>query len=270
MSPATLAVTALELALAGRPGVAASAGVAAAAATAFGGAPVTLTLRTGGVAMLGTMLCMVANDLHDIEKDRTAGVDRAIAAGRVTRRAAAAYAIALAVAALALAPRTAAGMVLGALALLLGVLYSAFARRFPALKGCYTAACCCLPVVYGAAVIGARAASGALGGIALFNLGRETFLDAHHLEGDQRYGLRTLGVVLGRARARALGIAGMFAGTVALLPGMTSVAGRIGAFAALGVLVLAVFVVRADDERLRQWTRAVMVAGAVAAASSVR
>jgi geranylgeranylglycerol-phosphate geranylgeranyltransferase len=219
--------------------------------------------------MLGTMACMVVNDLYDVEKDRAARVNRAIAAGRLSAGTAAAYAALLVVAAVAAAPRTGAGLGLGAVAIALGVLYSVFARAFPVLKGFYTAGCCCLPLVYGAAVTGARAGAVALAGVALFNAGRETFLDAHHVAGDRRFGVRTLGVLLGPRRARALGIGVMFAGTLVLFPGVTTPSGRSSVAAALALLALAVFVLRADDEGLRQWTRVVMVIGAVAAASSV-
>ncbi|MGQ0649635.1 MAG: UbiA family prenyltransferase [Gemmatimonadaceae bacterium] len=258
-----------ELLMTGRPGVAASAGVAAAAAARFGGATSALVLQCGGVAMLGAMVCMVTNDIYDIEKDRAAGAPGAIAAGRVSRRSALVYAGLLGAGALALAPHTPLALALAAVAIVMGVLYSAFARACAPLKGVYTAICCCLPIVYGAAVTGTRAGVLALASVVLFNVGRETFLDAHHAAGDQAFGLRTIAIVIGPPRARVWGIGAMFAGIGVALAAMTTPVGRLGGAVALAVLVLAVFGLRVDDEQLRQWTRVVLAAGAVAAASTV-
>jgi geranylgeranylglycerol-phosphate geranylgeranyltransferase len=266
----TDSAAALRLIGTGRPGVALSAGTLAAAAAWFGQVSRPLqALLTGLVVMLVTMMSMTFNDLFDLSKDRRAGVDRALAAGRVSPSAAAWYASSLAVAALLLASASSPPWGLLFFSIAAGLGYSPFARLLPRAKTIYAAACCALPLWYGAATANARVGWVPIVAVIVFNLGREVFLDAHDATGDAKSGLRTFAVAIGPDLAHRVGAFAMLAVVTVFAIWEANGARQLGATVAAALVGVAAFARNVDARAARGWTRAAMVVGALVAASYV-
>src|SRR5262249_43907523 len=104
-------------------------------------------------------LCMfgyTANDVFDVRKDLAAGrPDKLIANGRVSALQGCMLMAALALASLTISSFLGTRMYLiMATSVLLVLGYSEFSRRLPKLKGLYTGALCCLPVIIGSSASG--------------------------------------------------------------------------------------------------------------------
>jgi geranylgeranylglycerol-phosphate geranylgeranyltransferase len=190
-----------------RPGSSFVAGTLTATA-AFAGAHFSLRGAAAGLAMTTlTRFGFVVNDLFDYSKDRAAGVQRPLAAGKLSMKGAVWTAITtLACSSITCALAGAGPRLVATVALLL-VLYSPLARRYALCKDIYVAFLCCVPLYYGGLIGGQRYSCFAYVSLACFVFGREVLMDSYELAGDLKSGLKTIAAVLGQHESMYLGVA---------------------------------------------------------------
>lgn len=230
-------------------------------------AGISLRALLAGLAMYAlTAFGFQINDVLDYRKDRAAGVERPIATGALSRLAAMVFALALLAITCALSGWVGAGgKVLAATALAL-LLYTPTARGFPPFKGVYVAVLCVSPLIYGAAVRGAAYAWQPYAFVIAFIAAREALMDSNELEGDRSAGMRTIAMLLGKARTRKIAACVMALSMAVLAVVAGSGVARTAAIAALGSLLCVFFWPRLDDARRIALTRIPMLAAAVALA----
>jgi 4-hydroxybenzoate polyprenyltransferase len=166
---------------------------------------VTSSISAGAAFCFVAMAGFVMNDIYDEEKDRFARVARPIAVGSVSIQAAKFLAVVLWIAAYSVGPKSStSALVILSSTLIALLLYSPFARRFPIVKGVYTACLCCTPVLYAATAAGIAIPLRFYVVLCIFVLGRETYMDAIEMAGDDAAGLRTIAVVLGYGTAKII------------------------------------------------------------------
>ena len=254
----------------GRPIHACIAGFTAGATIVFLSSP-TLPLVLGASCAMAciTMAGFVINDIYDRPKDALMSTNRPITIGLISPSEA----------------TIGSGFLLGvgflvspshgsSLAILFGaaaavVIYSSFAWRFPMLKGIYTALLCCTPFAYGASMGGGAFAANVYAALVLFVSGREIYLDIRDIDGDSRFGLRTIPVQIGIPAARRVAIILMVTGGLATLLLVRSTTAYLAATASLVVLGLVLVWPGVPLHRRLQLTRIPMLLGAFALASTV-
>ncbi len=254
--------------ISGRPLSAAIAASIPAIVAACSGSGLLRALSAGAALFFATLLGFVINDIFDYEKDRAGRRPRPIATGRLPKLAAWIGVVVLAVAAVA-SGHMARGSDAISLLLLALVFYTPFARAYPLLKGIYTAGLCVLPVLFAATISATSVSLLLIASLAVFVVGRELLLDVQDRASDQRWGLRTLAVVMGARRASAAGITLMFSGAVMATWFAATPVGRL--FAAVATISVAmIFAVRnVPLHRRLQLSRFSMACGALAVAFSM-
>jgi len=173
-------------------------------------------LLVGLVMSLVAMFGFVLNDIVDYRKDASAGVQRPIAAGALSRTAASFFSVFLLLAAVLLSAFVGRGGVMIAFTVLALILYSPFARSLPLLKGLYVAGLCLLPLLYAAAASNVHVSWRAYAILFSFVAGREMLMDANEIEGDRQAGMATIAVALGSEPASRIGKTLMIAAGVCL------------------------------------------------------
>jgi 4-hydroxybenzoate polyprenyltransferase len=153
-----------------------------------------------------SMAGFAMNDVWDADKDRIAGKLRPIAMMKITKGAASCIAAILIFAAILLG--LAVGTTNSVCVLIIvsaGVLlYSPFAQSLPLWKNIYTAFLCSSPLVYSAVLSHVEVKMWLFVIWISFLFGRELLLDVYDSVGDQRAGLRTIAVVVGRSRTTCM------------------------------------------------------------------
>ncbi len=235
-----------------------------------------VTVERGAVSRLGmiaglamctvTMFGFVINDIFDYQKDVNAGVERPIAAGRLSRTAGVLLAAALLLIACLLSAWIGAGGRVLAPTTLALILYSPVARSLPLVKGAYVAALCSGALYYGSAVSGAEYSWRTYAMLAGFVLGREIFMDSDEIAGDRDAGIPTIAVLVGQVPAWWIGAGVMImsATGIVLITG-----GRIGKPAAQAALVSILGILawpRVEDSKRIHLSRYSMLLGAIALA----
>jgi 4-hydroxybenzoate polyprenyltransferase len=213
-----------------------------------------------------TMFGFVVNDMFDYRKDRAAGIERPLAAGTLSMKSAAGLAIAVLLGSALMSALVGRGVIVLAIASAMLLLYSPLAQRYTLFKDLYVAILCCLPLDYGAAVGGRGYPSLSYALVACFVTGREILMDADELDGDIRYGMRTIAAILGR---RETARAGMVLMTLAAAATAVFVHGRLAVgMSAAGLALLAgIFTWPGLEQKSRiSLTRAPMLLGAIAVA----
>jgi 4-hydroxybenzoate polyprenyltransferase len=149
------------------------------------------------------------------------------------------------------------------------VAYSTFARRFPILKGVYTALLCCAPLAYGAAIGGGEFAITVYAALICFICGREIYLDVRDVAGDSRFGLQTIPVLIGILAAKRMAIGLMIAGGLFTLIVVRSTTGYVAAASSLLLLGAVLTWPGIELHRRLELTRIPIFLGAIALASTV-
>jgi len=217
-----------------------------------------------------TMAGFVFNDVHDREKDRVKRIQRPITRGAVSIREAVLYALFLSLFAVFITPGTTLARVTLIFTCLALIGYSYFAYWVPPLKGVYTAALCCTPLVYAVVLTRAHIPGSSYALLATFILGREACLDVLDLEVDANFGLRTLPQVLGPDLARRTGVLLMICSMAASVFIVSSPIGVAFVGASLGSMLILVFWPGVDFRTRILWSRLSMLLGAVALASTIQ
>ncbi|HKO55809.1 MAG TPA: UbiA family prenyltransferase [Thermoanaerobaculia bacterium] len=222
----------------------------------------------GAIAMTGiTMFGFVVNDIFDEVKDRRANVQRPLSLGLISRSAAATLAVVLAGAVHAMAAQLSDVVMAATVALCTAlVLYTAFARLLPGLKGLYTAILACAPLWYGHLISGRAIHLHSYVLLAAFVLGRELLMDVVEREDDWRAGMRTVPFILGVAWTARLGI--MLVGGAAfglLAISESRVAYVLAASTVAGLIYVALASSWPPSRRIAA-TRPLMILGALAVA----
>lgn len=191
--------------------------LAAAAAIAGHDGPTLRGVAAGCAMTVLAMFGFVVNDIADYQKDRTAGVQRPIAAGALSRRNAAWLAATLLLCAgLFSAVAGGGGPVLAITSAAL-LFYSPLAQRYPLAKDAFVAGLCCLPLCYGAQVGDGHFPWFSYAVLACFVLGREVLMDADELQGDAKAGIRTIASILGGRGTARIGATLMLASAAVLV-----------------------------------------------------
>jgi geranylgeranylglycerol-phosphate geranylgeranyltransferase len=216
-----------------------------------------------------TMAGFIINDLCDRPKDTLAFVQRPITLGLISSwEAIVGSGLLFTIAFCVSAPRGRSLTILLVTAVAV-VAYSAFAHRFPSAKGLYTALLCCAPLAYGAAVGEAEFDSGVYTALVLFILGREIYLDIRDIDGDRRFGLRTIPVLIGILAARRMAVGCMIMGSLLTLIVVQSAAGYAAAASSVLLLCIVLSWPGIELHRRLRLTRIPMFLGAIALASTV-
>jgi len=210
-------------------------GTLAASAAIAGQAGLTLHGVAAGLGMTAlAMFGFAVNDIADYHKDRTAGVQRPIAAGTLSRRNAAWLAAVLLLCAGLLSAVSGAGGTVLAITGAALLFYSPVAQRYPLAKDAFVAGLCCLPLCYGAQVGDRHLPWFLYAVLACFVLGREVLMDADELQGDAKAGIRTIASNLGGCGTARIGATLMLASAAVLV---ALVRGRAATLAAAATLV---------------------------------
>lgn len=259
-----------DLYMSGRPIHSGIAGFTTGATVAFLPSATWPIMLSAGCAMsCVTMAGFITNDVYDRSKDALALIRRPITLGLISARKAIIASGLLFFIAFCVAPihdRSIATLFVTAV---LVVAYSPFAHRVAILKGVYTALLCCAPLSYGAAVGGGQFANTAFASLVLFASGREVYLDIRDIDGDSRFGLRTIPVLVGIPVARGMAIGLMIAGGLFMLVVVRSTTGYLAAGSSLILLGLVLTWPGLELRHRLQLTRAPMLLGAFALASTV-
>jgi 4-hydroxybenzoate polyprenyltransferase len=224
-----------------------------------------------GFAMIAlSMFGFAVNDIMDYHRDRAAGIQRPIAAGRLSRTGAAWLASALLLAAFLFSLAAGAGKGILAITSALLIFYSPVKLRYPLCKDVYVAGLCCLPLYYGVVVGSGRGSWFSYVVLACFVLGREIWMDADELPGDSTSGVRTIAAVAGRRETMWIGTGLMLlaaAALAAVAQGWVAMSIAAASFISLAC----VFAWPGLNQRRRiEWSRGPMVLGAMAIACSCR
>ena len=228
-----------------------------------------LSLRclAAGLAMFAlTAFGFQINDVLDYRKDAAAQVQRPIATGLLSRRAAMLFALALLLIAFAVAAWVGAGWRVLAVTAAALILYTPCAHGVPLIKGLYVAALCIVPLYYGSVVSGAAYAWPPYALLAAFIVGREALMDANEVRGDRGAGQLTIAVLLGAGHARWIGVSLM---AFSILCEFLSARGWVAKTSAVvALLLLGVVLVwpRLDEDRRIELSRIPMLAAALAVA----
>jgi 4-hydroxybenzoate polyprenyltransferase len=226
-----------------RPSPAIIAGIAAAApAYAVGSDDLVATAVVALSVCIAVMLGFALNDLHDLEKDRTAGRrDKPLVTGQLSIGLVAGIACALFASGVAIALMLSGTRALLAFTILslLVCAYSPFANRYPSLKAVYTAGLCVTPYAVAQAVLDIVVSPLLyLMGFGFF-LFREIAIDATEIEWDKRASYHTIAVYIGARLARAVGWGGMLLIAVAMYALAKGKATKAAVIASFGTLMLA-------------------------------
>lgn len=160
-----------------------------------------------------TMSGFVMNDIYDLEKDRIAGKSRPIALGLLSRASAWRGVVAFLVIALGSAHfgfGSSSALWIAVIATALFA-YSPVSKRWPVVKGLYTAMLAMTPFLFAHDAVGFTLPTIILGLLLSYIVFRETLLDALDLKGDVAAGIHTIAHFLGNRAALAVGWVGMFA-----------------------------------------------------------
>jgi 4-hydroxybenzoate polyprenyltransferase len=216
-----------------------------------------------------TMAGFIVNDVYDKPKDALAFIQRPITVGLISSREAILGSGILFIIALCVTPVNVRSLAILCITAVSVVLYSAFACRFPVLKGVYTAFLCCAPLSYGAAVGGGQFSNTVSAALMLFITGREVYLDIRDFDGDSRFGLRTVPVIIGISVAQRLAVTLMIVGGLFTLILVRSTIGYLAAVSSFVLLGLILAWPGIELHRRLQLTRVPMVLGSFALASTV-
>jgi 4-hydroxybenzoate polyprenyltransferase len=259
-----------SLYISGRPIHSGIAGFAAAVTIAFLPSATWSTVLPAACAMCCvTMAGFIVNDVYDKPKDALAFVQRPITIGVISAREAIIASGILFTVALCVTPIHERSITILLVTAVSVVVYSAFACRFPVLKGVYTAILCCAPLFYGAALGGGQFSNAVYLALVIFVTGREIYLDIRDLDGDSRFGLRTVPVLIGISAAQRLAVVLMAAGGVFMLILVRSTVGYLAAAFSLALLALILAWPGIELHRRLQLTRIPMLLGSFALASTV-
>ncbi|WP_414676528.1 UbiA family prenyltransferase [Longimicrobium sp.] len=254
----------------GRPIHSVIAGCATGATIAFLPAAIWWPALAAGCAMtFVTMAGFIINDIYDKSKDALACIQRPVTIGLVTRPQGIIASGLLILISLGLTPLHGKSMVILSITAASVILYSFFARHFPLFKGLYTALLCCAPLSYGAAVGGGQFPNTVFAALVLYISGREVYLDIRDIEGDSRFGLKTIPVLIGVAAARRMAVILIVVGGLSMLVVVRSTLGYLLACSSLLLLGLVLTWPGLELRRRLQLTRMPMFLGALALASTV-
>jgi geranylgeranylglycerol-phosphate geranylgeranyltransferase len=256
--------------ISGRPTNAGIAGVAAGATVAFLPSSTWPDVVATACAMTAiTMAGFIMNDLFDRPKDILASIQRPITLGLISSREAIVGSGLLFTMAFCVTPLRGKALAILLVTSVAVIVYSTFAHRFPFAKGLYTALLCCAPLAYGASVGEAVFGLPIYLALVLFTFGREIYLDIRDIDGDRRFGLGTIPVIVGILPAQRIAVGLMITGGLWTLLIVQSSTGY--ATAALSLLLLCIVLAWPGIElRLRlRLTRIPMFLGAIALASTI-
>jgi 4-hydroxybenzoate polyprenyltransferase len=220
-----------------------------------------------GLAMFAlTAFGFQVNDVLDYRKDRAAGVQRPIATGILSRKAAMLFAGALLLLTFAASAWVGRGAKVLAVTSLALIFYTPAAQRLPLVKGLYVALLCVAPLYYGSVVSNAHFPLPPYALLVAFIVGREAFMDSNETRGDRGAGMVTIGAVLGETRAKRASICLMALSMAIFVALASGVIAKTAATLAL-VSLLCVFIwPRLDDTKRIELSRIPMLAAAVAIA----
>jgi 4-hydroxybenzoate polyprenyltransferase len=215
------------------------------------------------------MAGFIINDVYDRPKDALAFIQRPIALGLISPREALFGSGVLFGIAACVTPQRGRAIAVLFITALSVVAYSAFAHRFPVLKGVYTALLCCAPLSYGASVGGGQFSNAVFTALVMFITGREVYLDVRDYEGDRRFGLRTVPVRIGISAAERLAVVLMVTAGLFILFLVRSMIGYFAAASSLLILCIVLTWPGIELQRRLQMTRIPMSLGSLALASTV-
>jgi 4-hydroxybenzoate polyprenyltransferase len=221
------------------------------------------------------MSCITAagfmiNDLYDKPKDRLGSVQRPITVGAVSPLEAVISTVLLIAAAFWVTPLERSSTTILLVVTVGVVAYSSVSRRLPLLKGLYTALLCCAPLVYGASFGRGKFTLGVYVALILCISGREIYLDIRDIQGDCRFGLRTIPVLVGIRTARHMAVALMIIGSILTLLLVRSSLGYAAAGSSLALLILILWWPDVQPQFRLRLTQVPMLLGALALSSTVR
>lgn len=206
------------------------------------------------------------NDIYDREKDRKANKQRPIALGDLPLRVAYISAITFVTVSLGLVTCLfgfAAALWIGTIAVAL-LAYSPVARRWPLVKGLYTAGLAISPFLFAHTAFGFVLPATILGLLLAYVVFRETVLDALDMKSDAAYGTKTVAFFIGANNALAIGWVGMFVVLLLSIVAMELYLGKIAIVAGLAFQMLSGVLFLARVPHSLGLTRFTLASGAVA------
>lgn len=213
-----------------------------------------LAMRVGLPFVLAASGAFAVNDFFDRQRDAINHPDRPIPSGRASPRTVLISGVIAFTASLGLAIFFAIPTVFGfqVAAALGAALYGATVAWVPILKGLHAAAIAALPILAGfVAVPGLAVERAFVIAVVLLFVARETLMDVEDAKGDSEYGVGTVAVVAGAARARLMAI-GLLALSLGFLFAAANSQRRLLAVVALAVMFSCLAVVYALRVDLRR------------------
>jgi 4-hydroxybenzoate polyprenyltransferase len=234
--------------------------------------------RRLGIGILGAGLAITAlsmfgfavNDIMDYHRDRAAGIQRPVAAGKLSRESAAWLAIAMLLATFLFSLAAGPGKAILAVTGVLLLFYSPLKQRYPLCKDVYVAGLCCLPLYYGVVVGGRKCSWFSYAVLACFVLGREIWMDSDELPGDSNSGVRTIAAMVGRQETLWIGKGLMLLAAVALAAVTQGTVATPICTASLISLACVFAWPGLSQSRRVEWSRGPMLLGAMAIACGCR
>jgi 4-hydroxybenzoate polyprenyltransferase len=220
---------------------------------------------------LATMSGFIMNDIYDQQKDSLAGKLRPLTTGELSAIAGWRSVIIFVTASLLLSYASFGYRSTLWIAAICGALfiYSPAARRFPIVKGPYTALLAISPFLFAGSSTGIDLPLGALGSLASYILFREAVLDAADVKGDATAGMRTVGVILGAKTASIVGWTGMFVTLVASLYVFSEFSSKVAIVFGISFQLIAVAMFACRLPYSLGVTRLTMFAGVIAVSLGV-
>lgn len=204
----------------------------------------------------------VLNDIYDYKKDKNSDKIRPICQDLLPKKIALLFSILILLISASIPAffRNWDATIIIAITIIGISIYSPLSKHFSFFKGLFTAALCCMPLLYGSALINYNLNPIILLPIILFIIGREIILDIFDMKGDAHEKRATIPNILGKSVSKNLAWVFMnISGVLLILLSLNNLSSTIISLVIISLLLYSTFIPIKQESRIVFLTRLIMI-----------